>query len=113
MEALGIDVGDTVGVTFHMEAKNASYVTRNEGWTSVRTFERMGQLPQPTVLSGRLILGDRVYGRFTQARLPGQSRPVPICMELFNIDVKSEPSGAQNSVKLFSTSDVRAVDGFE
>ncbi|WP_164015785.1 serine/threonine protein kinase [Pyxidicoccus trucidator] len=113
MEALGIDVGDTVGVTFNLEAKSSSYITRHEGWTSVRLIEPMGQLPQPTVLSGRLILGDRVYGRFTQAQLPGQSRPVPICMELFNIKVKSEPGGDSNAVKIWASPDVRAVDHFE
>ncbi len=113
MEALGIDVGDTVGVTFNMEARDSSYIIRYEGWTSVRTIDRMGKLPQPTLLSGRLILADRVYGRLTQAQVPGQGRPVPICMELFNVKVKAEPGGAPNAVKVWSSPDVRVVDRFE
>ncbi|MBZ4419346.1 hypothetical protein [Myxococcus sp. RHSTA-1-4] len=113
MESVGIYVGKEHGVTFHLEAADVSYITLHEGWSSVRFIDYFGELPSSTVLSGRIILGDRVYGRFTQAQVKGQSRPIPVCMELFNVKVKPDSGLAPNTVRILSTADVRVVDGFK
>jgi hypothetical protein len=105
--------GDTSdSITWHLTAKDASYITLQEGWTSVRLTEDFGKLPQNTVLSGRIILSDPVQVRFVQANVKGQ-RPVPVCRVAFNLKATPQPDKRPTAIRVFSTADVKAVDRFE
>ncbi len=111
MKELGIDVGDkTPAFTFHMTTKSMSYITLHEGWTSVRLTDDLGDLPQQTVLSGRLVLSEPVQIRFVQAQVKGQ-KPVPICMVARRLRV--QPGQGQASVRVWSTAVADVVDRFE
>jgi serine/threonine-protein kinase len=90
-----------------------------EGWTSIRVFSgiRRIELRPDTILSGKLLFGDRVYGRFTEARLPKGGGTVRVCMELRDGSGKRglerEPGSTEGNVKVWDTGYVRAVDRFE
>ena len=87
MKRLGIRVGDEIDVHLPyeiIEERAKSFVHPGKG-----TFEFSYELPGPGLkrragmLSGELILGsERVYGRFTQARL-GDGPWFPVCFQLY------------------------------
>jgi serine/threonine-protein kinase len=111
MKELGIDMGDTTpAFTFHMTSKSMSYITLHEGWTSVRLMDDLGELPQQTVLSGRVVLSDPVQVRFVQAQVKGQ-KPLPICMVARRLKV--QPGQGPASVRVWSTAVADVVDRFE
>ncbi|QSQ25189.1 serine/threonine protein kinase [Pyxidicoccus parkwayensis] len=120
MEKLGIKVGDeTLQVTWSARGEDAGRRSVKEGWTSIRVFSgshEIGMHPD-TILSGKLLFGDRVYGRFTEARLPKGGGTVRVCMELRDGSGKRglerEPGSTEGNVKVWDTGYVRAVDHFE
>jgi serine/threonine-protein kinase len=52
----------------------------------IRLIQDWGHAPTGTELTGELFFGDeRVYGRFTQARIRG-GEPFPVCVQLRYLD---------------------------
>ncbi|HZI09228.1 MAG TPA: protein kinase [Myxococcus sp.] len=111
MKALGIDVGDALRVNLHMTAKDPSYITLQDGgWTSGRLVFDLGELPDNTVLTGRVVLSDPVQIRFVQAQPRGQ-KPVPVCIVARKLSVQQDQGPA--SVRVFSSVYADVVDRFE
>ncbi|WP_163995910.1 serine/threonine protein kinase [Pyxidicoccus caerfyrddinensis] len=94
----------------------AHFITVREGRTTIfiigGQFEKM---PVDAELIGRLIFGERVFGRITEARVNG--RTFPVCFELEDEDkgrgLVREPGGGPDTPKVFSSVTVRAVRRFE
>ncbi|MCY1081930.1 serine/threonine protein kinase [Archangium lansingense] len=107
----------TAGVTFPMDTRDASPVTVNES-TPVQMGERLGKLIAR--LHGRIHIGaERIYGRFTEARMQGKTYPV--CVELGQWKgtrwipgvEREDVGGPADSAVVWSTQYVKAVDHFE
>ncbi|MFP2924151.1 serine/threonine protein kinase [Pyxidicoccus sp. 3LG] len=118
MEKLGTKVGDEqIVVSWAKQGEGAGRTTAKEGWTSIRIFSGTPGLRPGTILTGKLIFGDRVYGRFTEAQLPKGGGTVRVCMELRDESGKRglerEPGSTEGNVKVWNTGYVRAVDRFE
>jgi serine/threonine-protein kinase len=124
MEELGIDIDDTASAEFPSES--AQPVTVQEStpmWVPIKAGrDNLGQLAG-SELTGRLYLGpERVYGRFTQARVLRTGKTYPVCLELgvhtgvyeFTPGVEREDvGGPADAAVVFSTQGVRAVERFE
>lgn len=86
-----------------------------EGEVSVKLLDKWRRLPVGTVFTGRAIFGtNRVYGRFTQARLPG-GETVPVCMALLSADglgIKMEPGSTAQEARIPYGVPIRAVPRF-
>ncbi|MCP3136918.1 serine/threonine-protein kinase [Pyxidicoccus xibeiensis] len=77
-QELDIAVGDKGRI---VQTLGDRYIDVRVGWQTLRTTDAFGDMPEDTLLSGRLIVGGwRVYGRFTEARLP-DGRVFPVCIE--------------------------------
>ncbi|HEX5754337.1 MAG TPA: serine/threonine-protein kinase, partial [Archangium sp.] len=116
MKTLGIDIGKAHGVHFTLATKPEN-ITVKEGETTLSLIGDWGKLPDRTLLSGRLIFGDRrVYGRFTEAKVPGGDT-FKVCLEMWDIEggrgTIREPDGSPGSARVFGTAVVRAVSSFE
>ncbi|NTX53693.1 serine/threonine-protein kinase [Myxococcus sp. CA039A] len=116
MENLGIDVGDHHGATFPIKG-DTRVISVREGATQIRLLGRWGKLPGDTILSGRLIASDRVFGRLTRARTRSGEN-FPMCLELHDTGLNRGlelESGKSDSggVRVFSSVDVKAVREFE
>ncbi len=68
--------------TVFWEVKSIQITTVTEGMVKVRHARGLGTLPQWTALFGRLIFGERVYGRLTRARSPDGKIDIPVCLEI-------------------------------
>lgn len=116
MEQLGIDVGNKMGWSFGGGGNRV--LTVREGWTSVKIVGAdFGDIPNGSMASGRLIFGDRVYGRMTQVQLRDTNRTVPVCMELLdtsgNRGLELEPGSTPTAPRVFSVGYIRAVRSFK
>lgn len=81
MEKLGIRIGKEADGEFSWFHGNVTMVKVNEGWTTLRTFEDLGELEASTVLSGRIILTEKwAYGHWVQATTE-QGKTYPVCLE--------------------------------
>jgi serine/threonine-protein kinase len=118
MKALGIDIGQQHAATFVFDDGWTKFITVREGDTTLDLVGDWGKLSQDTLLSGRLIFGEkRVYGRFTEARMPG-GEPFKVCLEMRDVEggrgaIREPDDGGPGSARTFSTVDVRAVSSFE
>ena len=77
-----------------------------EGPITTESIGDWGKLPQVTLFSGHVIFGkDRVYARFTQARLP-TGEVLPICLEMVRNTDKGVPKepGSKDDVALIGSS---------
>ena len=85
--------------------------------------DNLGQLAG-SELTGRLYLGpERVYGRFTQARVLRTGKTYPVCLELVGRTgawektppgvEREDVGGPADAAVVFSTQAVRAVERFE
>lgn len=115
MKQLDIDVGDTMNWVF---SGGNRYLTVREGWTSVEIVGRdFGDIPNGSMVSGRLVFGDRVYGRMTQVRFRDTGRTVPVCMELLDPGgrrgLELESGTTPTAARIFSVGVIRAVSRFE
>jgi serine/threonine-protein kinase len=68
-------------------------------------------------LSGKVLFGERVYGRMTQATLSDGST-LRVCMELFSREdgkrgTGCEPTSSPDTVRVTTTVDMKPVDHFE
>jgi hypothetical protein len=115
MEKLRIKLGDTGDAAFHAEG-NPRPVTVKEGWTSARLPIPWKGLPPGTILVGKLIFGgERVYGRFTEARLPEGGGTVRVCAEVWEERRPGTPiwpGSTADNVKVGSAVIVKAVERF-
>jgi serine/threonine-protein kinase len=118
MEKLGIRVGADGTATFFFEDKHVQPTTVTEGMVNVKYARGLPEdLPQNSTLSGRLIFGERVYGRLTRARSEDGTLDIPVCLEIWDrhggrglIDLgKRGPTTAT----VLSTVNVRAVREFK
>jgi serine/threonine protein kinase len=117
MRELGIKVGERSHPGAILFAPlPPTYITVKEGWITGILSDDFGNLPRDTEISGRLFLGDRIYVRFTVARMPGD-RTVPVCMELWGFihgrGEERSTADTPGNVKLVSVSALRAVDVFK
>jgi predicted Ser/Thr protein kinase len=98
---------------------SARIISVKEGWTSMGLWIGFKKLRAGTLLSGRLIFGDRVYGRFTQATLPKEDGggTVPVCFELLDgrddRGLEYRPGSTESEAKVGSSTGVKAVERFE
>jgi serine/threonine-protein kinase len=121
MAKLGITPGSigSSATLVPLGSGGARIISVKEGWTALWLWSRFEKLPQDTRMSGRLIFGDRVYGRFTQATLPEEvgGGTVPVCFELLDDGddpgLEYRPGSTESDVKVGSAAGVKAVDRFE
>ncbi|MFP2904233.1 hypothetical protein ACLESD_03980 [Pyxidicoccus sp. 3LFB2] len=116
MEQLDIKVGEREGWSFGGSGNR--YLTVSEGWTTVFIAGAdFGDIPNGSTASGRLVFGDRVYGRITQVQLKGTGRTVPVCMELFDTGahrgLEFAPGSKPGAARVFSVGYIRAVSSFK
>ncbi|WP_164021314.1 serine/threonine protein kinase [Pyxidicoccus trucidator] len=121
MKQWGINVGDVHSAVFTASRRmnpSIRIITVKEGPTSLSVSrEDWGSMPDYD-LTGRLILGERVHGRLTQAQTRDGKETFPICMELLDYDervrgVVREPDGGPDTARVFFGVWVKAVSRFE
>jgi serine/threonine-protein kinase len=117
-DKLGIRVGQSISA--FLAKGGAQVVTVREGATSAE-LGPIGPVGEGggTFLYGTLTIGEeRVYGRFTEARIQ-DGQPFPVCFEMRDIfkpgkgAVIRERAGSPDSARIYSTVDVKAVRSFE
>lgn len=86
-----------------------------EGELTVELGTSWHQLPQGTLFTGRAFFGtNRVYGRFSRARLPG-GETLPVCMEWLSPDglgIQMEPGSTAQEARIQYATFVRAASRF-
>lgn len=115
MEKLGIDLEDKHGAPFVLA--RPQIISVHEGPTQLILAGPWGGMPSNTVLSGRLIVRDRVYGRLTWATTP-KGDSFPVCMEVYAEEgprgMAREPGDdSPSSARIYTTAFVKAVSEFE
>jgi len=115
MKTLDIDLGKVCPATFL--TPDTGFFTVQEGDSTLDMIGPCGKLPNKTFLFGKLIFGSgRVYGRFTEARMPG-GETFKGCWEVWDeeggLGAKREgDEGGPERARIFSTVRVRAVSNF-
>jgi hypothetical protein len=120
MEKLGLKRGEAGLFAFESHQGVPAFIPVKEGWTSFRAEEQwpVKKVPWIERVSGKVLFGDRVYGRLTQATL-SDGTTLRVCMELFDRskDFKRglicEPTSSPDTVKAGSLVGVGPVDHFE
>ncbi|WP_375757990.1 serine/threonine-protein kinase [Corallococcus exercitus] len=115
MAKLGIGIGRKQTVVFADGLPRV--ISVREGPTQLVLAGPWGDIPSNTVLSGRLIVGERVYGRLTWAT-PPKGDSFPVCLELLAEEgdrgMAREPGDdSPSSARIFTTGQVKAVREFE
>jgi serine/threonine-protein kinase len=119
MEKLGI-MGQEARFAFERGDGSAALV--KEGWTTFVAWGSWDTEPRIKRLSGKVLFGERVYGRITQATLSDGST-LRVCMELFDGEGEyggplkrgawCEPTSSPDTVRVRRTMTVKPVDHFE
>jgi serine/threonine-protein kinase len=120
---LGIEVGDRHDIFIAPFDWNKPNVTRevllSEGNVTADIMGDWGNLPSRSPLYGELFFGGgRVYGRFTQARLPNGAL-VPVCMEMVRMTsfrergIAIEPGSTPKKARVENALMVQVVNRFE
>ncbi|WP_158079829.1 serine/threonine-protein kinase [Archangium sp. Cb G35] len=115
MKELGVPMdGSRAGVEFPVEG-DAKPVTVRES-TPVKMGQRLGKLHAE--LHGRIYIGaERIYGRFTEARMGGKTYPV--CLELMESWTnnrgapRKDIGGPADSAVVLSSQQVKPVEHFD
>ncbi|ADO68520.1 serine/threonine protein kinase [Stigmatella aurantiaca] len=119
MSDLGFEEGDYLHVSMIVPRKGEKRenVLVKEGPSTVLITRRYPTVPGKSFVSGRLLVGDRVYGRYTSLVLASGGPPLPVCMELVDIGVnrglEREPESSETAVKVYHSGAVMFVDRFE
>ncbi|WP_426746266.1 protein kinase [Myxococcus faecalis] len=117
MEELGIRLGYKRTIIFNVIKGEPRVISVDAGVTQVRLAEGWEGLRSASVVTGQLILGDRVYGRFTSAVTHDRRATYPVCMELIGQDGKRglerKPGGDADSALVFPVGELKPVDHFE
>ncbi|NRD65269.1 hypothetical protein HRD49_26280 [Corallococcus exiguus] len=92
-------------------------ISVREGPTQLLLAGPWGDMPSNTVLSGRLIVRERVYGRLTWATTP-KGDSFPVCMEVFAEEgdrgmARELGDDSSSSARIFTSARVKAVSEFE
>ncbi|WP_338869317.1 serine/threonine-protein kinase [Myxococcus stipitatus] len=109
MKKLGMSIGDVETATFPIKGP-PKVMTVKEGAAQVRLLDGR------TFVFGRLIVGDRLYGRLTRART--SKGTFPVCLDLQDtsgrrgLEIESGV-GDSGEVRVFSSVTLRAVREFE
>jgi serine/threonine-protein kinase len=119
MKQLGIHTGDEVGSKF--PGTDPGFIIVHEG-PGARLVLRapLGQLEAGTVLTGRLLFGERVAGRFTEARTP-RGDSYRVCLEAWSawqgVAVRGLPrqpdEGGPGTATVTTGPRLKAVERFE
>lgn len=120
MRKLGIWDGQDGAVYFIENAESERVITVREQRVRVQVGASFGALNNGT-LEGRLLLGDRVYGRFTEGYAKGGKERFPVCIELVTVDERArrhkpgvEPDSlGPDTASIWSAQTARAVTRFE
>jgi len=87
-----------------------------EGEITAEIIGPWGKFRDKTFFSGRLYFGtDRVYGRFTKARLPS-GEVLPVCLQLwheYKLGIPMEPESTRNRVIVSPSARVMPVESFD
>ncbi|MFY0567471.1 serine/threonine protein kinase [Archangium lansingense] len=108
----------THGINLVLPLPRVEVVPLQEGPVTAEIIGRWGGLPDFTIFSGRVVIGEkRVYGRFTEARLPS-GEIVPVCLQMKSVadpvlGVVMEPGSTATRALVISGVSVRAVRQFE
>jgi len=117
MEELGIQQGYKRTIVISVIKGEPHVISVSAGEAQVRLVEGWEGLRRGSVVSGQLILGDRVYGRFTSALTHDRRATYPVCMELIGLDGKRglerKPGDDADSARVFPVGELRPVDHFE
>ncbi|RYZ43383.1 MAG: serine/threonine protein kinase [Myxococcaceae bacterium] len=116
MTKLGIELGRRHNAVFETDG-DPTVISVREGPGQMLLVGRWGDMPDSTVLSGHLIVRDRVYGRLTWATTP-KGDSFPVCMEVVAEEgprgMAREPGDdSPSSARIFTSGGVRAVSSFE
>ncbi|WP_306437696.1 serine/threonine-protein kinase [Corallococcus sp. AB049A] len=114
MEKWGIKIGDKHMAVVDFDEK---YLTVQDGPGQVSLFGQWGDMPFRTVLSGRLIVRDHVYGRLTWATTP-RGDSFPVCLEVYDTTgdrgmVREAGNDSPSSARIFTSVYVKAVREFQ
>ncbi|NRD57334.1 serine/threonine-protein kinase [Corallococcus exiguus] len=115
MEKLNIPLGRKAYAVFIID--DPKVISVREGPTELILAGPWKDMPSNTVLSGRLIVRDRVYGRLTWATTP-KGDSFPVCMEVLAEDsvrgmARKPGDDSPSSARIFTSAQVRAVSEFE
>jgi hypothetical protein len=93
-----------------------NYITVRPGPVTMRLTgtDYWGQLPEGTLLSGELLIGERVHGRFTQAYTPDGHTYV-VCLELRDgaeWGWRKESGSGQDTARVVNSAEVEPVESF-
>ncbi|NRD64222.1 hypothetical protein HRD49_20930 [Corallococcus exiguus] len=116
MAKLGIDIGDKHEAVFTRD--RPQFISVREGPAQVSLYGDWEELPHGTVLSGRLIVRDRVYGRLTSATTP-KGDSFPVCLEVYDVQdgergmARESGNDSPSNARIFTSERVRAVSEFE
>jgi serine/threonine protein kinase len=115
---LGLRIGELIeNVDLRSSYNPVQFITVNEGAATAQLSGTRGKLPANTFFDGSLHFGpDRVYGRFTQARLPG-GETLPVCIELVahtgGKGLKMKERTGPHTARVLSMGFIRPVQRFE
>ncbi|WP_346729691.1 serine/threonine-protein kinase [Corallococcus exiguus] len=114
MEKRHIRIGQLLDAAFDLDER---FVSVQEGPRQLTLFGRHGDIPGSTLLSGRLFVRDRVYGRLTWATTPKGER-FPVCFEVYATSggrgMKREPGDeSSTSARIFGLATLKAVSEFK
>ncbi|WP_164008372.1 serine/threonine protein kinase [Pyxidicoccus trucidator] len=122
MKKLEIRMGATGDIYFLEMAKPNAVVTVREQRVRVYVGPSLGKLNNG-ILEGRLMLGDRVYGRFTEGYSKGGKERFPVCLELVRVDererrfkpgIEPEPNSlGPDTARIWSAQTVQMVTSFD
>ncbi|WP_158616727.1 serine/threonine-protein kinase [Corallococcus sp. CA054B] len=117
MEELKIDIGDERTGNFTGYTGEPRVITVRGGSGSIRVVGGYNeQFPGNTVLSCRITLGERVFGRCNWARTKA-GKTYPVCFELHHRDgklgVERKDDANADSARIFNVFDVEPVRRFE
>ncbi|WP_368667385.1 serine/threonine-protein kinase [Corallococcus sp. AB030] len=114
MEKRHVRIGQLLDAGFGFDER---FVSVQEGPGQVTLGGRAGDIPSLTLLSGRLFVRDRVYGRLTWATTR-EGESFPVCFEVYDTTggrgMMREPGDeSSTSARIFNLTTLKAVSEFK